>query len=192
MTASRDMGFVERFLLELKRDRKKTATLGILTMVAVFFGIRLALQNTPAEVEASVNSTSKVQSVDSSAPVSPFSSGEEDQNDIHEYLAQAGREISRDIFSTNLEMFPLDPNRQVTENVVSTPRPVATPEQLIRQQAASLMLQSTIASSSPTVIINGRVLKVGDWISNFQVVEIFAGSCIVEQNGVQVVLEMKN
>jgi hypothetical protein len=54
------------------------------------------------------------------------------------------------------------------------------------------VLQSTFIGSTPTAVVNGRVLRVGESINGFKVVEITARACVVEQGEVKVRLEMSS
>ena len=63
-------------------------------------------------------------------------------------------------------------------------------EQIIRAQARSLTLQSTMLSENPVAIINGQVLRVGEWINGFEVTEITAHACKVSKTDVTVLLKM--
>jgi hypothetical protein len=185
------IGVWRRFVLELKHERKKAAVLSVLTVVAIICVVRLLSQNKPAAAQASTIAV-PAKTVAAAHTLTPIASAEKNSPALREYLSQAGRKITRDIFAANLELFPPDPEMAVGEAPVEKPQPAVNVEQVIRAQAQSLTLQSTMASSTPTAIINGKVLGVGDWISGFQIVEITARSCKVMQNNVVVVLEMKD
>jgi len=62
----------------------------------------------------------------------------------------------------------------------------------VAAQARALTLQSTVVSATPTAIINGRVLRAGEWINGFQVTHITSHTCTLEKKGISVVLEMKS
>jgi hypothetical protein len=63
--------------------------------------------------------------------------------------------------------------------------------QAVLKQAKEMVLQSTMTSANPSAVINGRVLRLGEWLNGFQVVEISPRACKVEKRGVRVTLEMK-
>ena len=126
------------------------------------------------------------------------------------HLATMDRKITRDLFKPNLEYFP--PAEGVGSHVV-----VATDQQkglfqqayqwvcqkqnarrrhmehigAIRARAQAFSLQSTVLGRSPTALINGQVLRKGDWISGFRLKAIASNYCIVSKNGVDVELHMK-
>ena len=61
----------------------------------------------------------------------------------------------------------------------------------VRAQADGLSLQSTMIGSSPSAVINGHVLRVGDYIEGFRVIGIHPRSCDVKKKGIEVSLGMK-
>jgi len=67
-------------------------------------------------------------------------------------------------------------------------------DRAVRAQAQALSLQSTIVGDVdvPTAIINGEVLRVGDLINGFRVVDIAARTCTVEKANLRITLEMTN
>ena len=44
---------------------------------------------------------------------------------------------------------------------------------------------------TPSAVINGRVMRVGDYIEGFKVIAIHPRSCDVKKRGVEVSLDMK-
>ena len=62
----------------------------------------------------------------------------------------------------------------------------------ITAQAESLKLRSTmLVKGSPRALIDGQVLREGDYVSGFRVKQIASSSCIVTKDGVDVELRME-
>ncbi|HEY1922220.1 MAG TPA: hypothetical protein VGG44_05600, partial [Tepidisphaeraceae bacterium] len=61
----------------------------------------------------------------------------------------------------------------------------------VRIAAASLKLQSTIMGAHPGAMVNGTMVRVGDSISGFRVLNIEATQVIVEREGVKLALLME-
>ena len=194
----------KRLVVELKADKKKAGLVAVLTIVAIFMGIRLAVSqggkngSSPSEASASVSDLPS-----GGWGTVPYALGEgsvagQSAEALRrtKYIKNIDRRIVRDIFEPNQAFFPLQDQQKSTpklQNVAPVGNPVnerAAHENVIAEQAASLSLQTIIVGSVPTAIINGRVLRVGDWINGFEIVEITAQSCVVCKEKVQVRLDM--
>ena len=53
------------------------------------------------------------------------------------------------------------------------------------------MLQSTMVGASSIANINGKILRVGESFSGFEIVDITSHSCLVRKRNVTAVLEIK-
>jgi hypothetical protein len=184
--------WVGRIKAELVRDKKKTLVLsGLLIVAAVVLGRLVIPSSGPQTVSGAVAVAS---SGDARGP-RPEHVQPTDQGEPRERLELGPRQITRDIFKPEIEMFP-PAERVRTVQHVATSGPSPQDDELLARrvahQASSLSLQSTILGSSPTAIVNNRVLTVGDWISNFEVIEITSRTCVVRKDGVKVTLEMSN
>lgn len=60
----------------------------------------------------------------------------------------------------------------------------------VRQAAAALKLQSTIAGAAPAAMISDALVRPGDRIGGFEVVEIGERTVVVRKEGVRVTLRM--
>ena len=199
-------GSLGRLLDELKRDKKKTAVLAVLTVVALVMGIRALGSGTPARAKAmvaapplsSVGSTASAQSVSTPAANADLTSSGEllAEQRREQYIFSIDRRINRDIFAVKLDQFPLQAS-VVVQPVASEPasQPAVDPAVAERQetlaQAETLALQSTICGKVPTAIINDRVLTTGESIQGFTVVDILDQACVVRKNDVVVTLNLK-
>ncbi len=68
---------------------------------------------------------------------------------------------------------------------------LAARKKIVLAQAQALTLQSTIVTANPTAMINDSVLRKGDWINGFQVVEITPRTCSLVKDEITVILGMK-
>lgn len=191
-----------RLKAELLRDKKKTGLLlGLVLVAGIVGGKALLGGKTPAAAQAR-NSPVTAGTAGGGTVQPSLDRAAADQRRA-QYLANLDRRIGRDIFRMSSDYFPL-------EGQVPAPAPaVAEPdfldhltqlaqgdgsdskkEALIRAQAQSLALQSTMLGSSPSALINGRVLHVGDVISGFALTQIDTQTVTLTREGVTVTLQM--
>ncbi len=190
----------QRLAADLKRDKKKTVLLAGLVLVAAAVALRsLSTEAGPEAAVGAVGEAAATPAPQGTAATPPRLEAP-DKLAMHQALGQE-RKITQDLFKARLEMFPADETAKVdptpmatTQKALPTTGPSAAEleEAAIRAQATNLTLQSTMISETSTAIINGRVLRKGEWINNFEVSEILPRSCIVTQGKVKVVLEMKD
>ena len=193
----------DRLLAGLRRDPKKASILGVLALVFLIVGVREVARRTGSPSAGSA-ATSRAPDaggatglpVPANALQAPgLSKGGNRQGDSSTAIQKAP--VDRDIFTPNVAYFPVgektEPGTVVSSTQVIDPTAKAeAAKQEVQARAKALSLQSTVIGAVPTAIINGRVLRVGDWISDFQVVEINSCSCQLEKSGIRVVLEMAN
>ena len=184
----------QRISAELKRDKKKTVILAALLFVAaVVLGRTLLSGVTPQQAKADgVESVSRI-----SEPAEEFVESERQaQAAVREYINQLDHDLKRDMFAMDRDFYPPEvPTERPELQGQAEPDPNQqrrAQQQLMQAQARALLLQSTMISNRPTAIINGRVLRVGEWINGFEVVEITPRSCVVAKNDVRIILNMKN
>jgi hypothetical protein len=177
---------VNKFLEDVKRDKKRAALLGVLVLVAGIVIARQFLSQTPqpasaASVSQAYQPRPAVQADATGAPkvAKPF--------------VRVDKKISRDIFAPNTDYFPVEAAPVPQKIVTSAPttQEATSVETMVRNLAQSLQLQSTMLGDQPTAIINGRVLKAGDSLKQFKVVSISTDQVVLERNGIEVTLEMK-
>jgi hypothetical protein len=193
----------DRLLAGLRRDPKKASILGVLALVFLIVGVREVARRTGSPSAGSA-ATSRVSDAGGAtglpgpanalqAPGLP--KGGNRQADSSTAIQKVP--VDRDIFTPNVAYFPVgektEPGTVVSSTQVIDPTAKAeAARQEVQARAKALSLQSTVIGAVPTAIVNGRVLRVGDWISDFQVVEINSRSCQLEKSGIRVVLEMAN
>ena len=193
---TRTSSWTRRLWAELTRDKKKVFLLVVLGLVALAMGIHLAFHGSaPRRARAAAQ-----------AVVTPIRPGNDGENrwggdkrraDWLAELRASQAKITRDIFEPNSHFFPVTepkapPKKKTTRVVTSQP---SAPDReavvaQVRGEAVLLQLQTTIAGSQPVAIINRQVVRKGDFIANFVVVEITDRSCVLRQKGVDVTLEM--
>ena len=205
MSNSRSTNFnlKNRLLAGLRRDPKKVSILGVLALVFLIVGVREIARRTGSPSAGSA-ATAHVSDAGGAtglpvpanalqAPILP--EGGNRQADSSTAIHKAP--VDRDIFTPNVAYFPVEekdkPSTVVSSTQVVDPTTKAeAAKQEVQARAKALSLQSTVIGAVPTAVVNGRVLRVGDWISDFQVVEINSRSCQLEKSGIRVVLEMAN
>lgn len=193
----------QKLSVELRRDKKKTAILTVLLIVAVVVGVRTVSGSlSPSSAEASTSVAGVPEGQPSvSAPVSPVVSRaaapadavlDETWTKGARKNAQRTRKFTRDVFAIKLDYFPPAMEEAATQPASAPACDSSRDDEIkeVRALAKSLSLQSTVISARPTAVINGSVLRVGEWISGFELVEITARTCVVAQKGVKVQLFM--
>ncbi len=209
-----------RLKTELMRDKKKTSVLLALTVVALIVVVKLlagggggagaARAVRPAVAAAAEAAGETDEQTAEQLWQQLTSEGSTDQAERERYLAAMDRNITRDLFQPNPELYP-------PSGTPSGPGPVAPSEPgwfadvgqwvwqkqqaqqeemahaaVIRAQARGLALQSTMLGSPPTALINGQVLGVGDSINGFLVKGIASDNCVVSKEGVDVQLRLES
>lgn len=206
-----------RLKAELRRDKKKTVALAVLLTVAGVTGGKLVItMSVPRDVKASPTRQEEPDATDAQPAEGPWvsvprPSAETFANQARreEYLAGMDRDITRDLFNVDISRFPPRPGAggpdpqtemsttgwlgMVYQRVVQKQQQDG--QQLakyraILAQARSLSLQSTMLGSAPTALINGQVLRQGDYISGFLVKSIASNRCVVSKDGVDIELRM--
>lgn len=184
----------QRLVGELKADPKKTAVLGILTLVAVFV-IGKYLMGNKLPASASAANPGRVVVANASGPVVRARTNQARQD---QYLSRLDNSVTRDIFEPDLKLYQAA--EKIAEVAKVLPTTTSAPadakiqmqEQLIQAQASSLKLESTMIGPRSVANINGKLLKVGDVFNEFEIVEITAHSCVVRKNDVSILLEIRN
>jgi hypothetical protein len=191
----------DRLLAEVRRDPKKASILGVLALVFLIVGVREVAcrigspsSGSAATARASDGAgTTSLRRTASAVQAPGLPKGLGPRADSSAPVQKAT--VDRDIFTPNVAYFPVE-DKSKPATVVSAAQavdPTAEAEAAklqVQAQAKALSLQSTVVGAVPTAIINGRVLRVGDWVSDFQIVRINSRSCQLEKSGIRVMLEM--
>jgi hypothetical protein len=190
--------FRSRMMTELARDKKKSAVLAVLLMVALFVGVRmLKSKSTPETVEAAPSS---IAADEPSLFISAASASDDSQSERERdlYIRQIDHEITRDLFGFRPELYqPVKQPEPAQKDAHSPDKPPQVPvgkslEEIVQSEASGFVLQSTIVSASPKAVINEQICGLGDVIDGFSVIEIMPGACLLEKEGVQVRLQIEH
>lgn len=188
-------------------DKKKAGVLACLVLVAVGLWLRAALTSGPSRADAST-------SANASGFASSRDTGKNKPDDAPAAPPKPVRFIQpealdRDMFALSDPLVALSaqPDRAGADNPKS---PMGTDdksqragtseavsiETRVRQESESLRLTSTMIGTNPIAVIestagarrNAAVLRVGDTIDGFTLVEVHAHSVALEKDGVRVTL----
>ncbi len=186
--------FQKQLLAELKRDKKKTVIMAVLLLVAMVVIGRVVLKAgkpATASADTTVRNSTDPQPAMSGEP-DTAETGESDHDGKVRNLGPIDTTITRDIFATNPKYFPPGKIDGVPVEFASVKTDdVAAEREAILARARELTLQSTMLSATPTAIIEGQVLRVGETINGYKVVEIGPRQCTLEKNGIRVSIAMK-
>jgi hypothetical protein len=191
-----------QFIGELRANKRKAGVLAVLTVVAVLLGVRLLMSGSgesPQAATAQSNTTMSdvAKALQRSHGAHRVRREREDQR--QRYIENFDASITRDLFEPDTAFFPVpkDPGEAepepatAPEPVTPTPNPEQIRRQQIRQEARRLELQSTFVSASPTAMIDGKVLGLGDQINGFEVVKITSQSCVVKREDIEAELRLR-
>ncbi len=196
---------------QIKRDfakhRRKSAVLGVLSLVMVGFFVKAYLELRP-------QSASALPLAEAPA-VGGSEAGEEPAMNPEEKLKQSRalwavmreKRGVEDVVAFKFEpsYFPIDPTRHAldTDRVAmpEAPRTAVTSDEVlrevrerdIREQAKGLVVRSTVvgnAVSKPVAVINEHILGVGDVISGFTITAIQAREVDFKKDGITLAVKM--
>ncbi len=193
-------GFITRVLAELRRDPKKASVFGVLAVVLLILCVR-EVANRVGSPRAGSAATAQAgmpgDGMSLRRPVAKTPGGADVQGGQSDLLTgMPSLSVDRDIFTPKETYFPINrpakPGKPVVATIVDPKVRQEAVRRQVQAQAQTLLLQSTVTGAVSTAIINGRVLHVGDWINEFQVVEITSRYCRLEKSGIRVMLEMAN
>ena len=182
---------------EFLADRRKAAALVLLLAVlGVVAGRVIVRQTGPDHVRADETATvdagqSRQSRKSGSATDVPPTHPTRQANPTRR---RATAKITRDIFRIDQALLPTDRSDGSPDPAANggTDRTEGIQERKRRigAEAAELVLQSTIVGTSPTAIVNDHVLRVGEMLGGFRVIEVTARNCVVEKDEIKVRLYM--
>ena len=190
---------IRRSMIELRKDKRKAFLLAVLAIGACAALVNLLVAPSSPVKAGAAEQPAGARIAERQPDARPGESTEGDQGKSalrDRYDRGLVRKIERDIFTPNPEFSP--PRQDATAVRRTVPRTTTQPgesqeaiqRQMVLAHAQSLVLQTTMISSNPTAIVNGRVMRIGDRILGFEVVEITPRACKVRKDGVTVILEM--
>ncbi len=192
-------GFISRTIAELRHDRRKATVLAVLTVAAcVALGNVLLGSSTPARATAEIQSQADRDLASAQTPeldmFDDMLAAKGAQSRHQAYLKQAGHEIVRDLFEPNPEFFPPEQTPRESRPTVlveeSEHDAIQSHRRAILADAQALVLQSTVISSTPKAIVNGRLMTIGEKINGFELVAVTPRKCKLSKKGVIVVLKL--
>ncbi len=190
---------IRRSMIELREDKRKAVLLAVLAIGACAAMVNLLTAPSSPLKAGAAEQPAGARIADRQPDAPPGETSEGDHGKFapgDQHVRGLALKIERDIFAPNPEFFP--PQQDATAVRRTVPQTTTQPgenQEMIRRQmvlahAQSLVLQATMISSNPTAIVNGRVVRIGDRIIGFEVVEITPRACKVRKDGVTVILEM--
>ncbi len=191
---------VQKLVAELTRDKKKAVILGVLLVVSVVLVLKMFIHGGGSAM-ASATLLAGAKDSPAATPKTPDDPADRDlkakaRRDL--YIQQMDGSITRDIFLANLDLFPrmnAEPVKIAPVPTTASTAPAPAPEdqdrRVIQAEAQALVLESTMVGDSSIASINGKILRVGEWFSGFEIVDITSHSCLVRKRNVTAVLEIK-
>lgn len=177
----------DQLILELKRDKKRAAILGIVAVVGLVMVGRLALKKLAPSSAGAAPTAAAVETgtAPNGTPNWQPGTGAAESGD---YMTQIDTTITRDIFTPPERFYPAVATPKKALGVADGTR--SLDKENVRKDAAAMTLESTILSSTPKAIINGQLSQVGDTVNGFRVTQIGPRSVTMERDGVSITLEM--
>jgi len=202
--------WLTRLKNEVNRDKKKTIFLIALLIIAGILGGRALVRYQPSKADASStdNDTSKSLLPDNAMHQDILDSSSPERKVAK--LTKIHKKITRDLFKADPRYFPMIKNtaRKVVvlpkkqkgifdqvhtwvQQTYSRERQRSLKIEALRNQAESLSLQSTMVGPSPSALINGQVVRIGQTIEGFKIVSIKPNTCVISKDGIELELHMK-
>jgi hypothetical protein len=184
--------WADRIAGSLRRQKKQNLLLVVLAVVGAIVVGRLALARLGTVPARAAAQAAPEAAPANSSPAAAFDARRE------KYLVNLDRRIERDIFRSNLPSrgdgatTRPEVRRQDGANPAEGEEDQFRAESNVRAQAQSLSLQSTMLGSAPTAMINGQVMRKGDWINGFRLTRIDSQSVVVTREGAEVSLRLKS
>lgn len=196
--------------IAMTADKKKAGVLAGLVLVACALGLRAALITRGGAVRAAAVNTA-------SAPAAP--KGGAAKNTHAEVRKPAGERVvrlpaldglTRNIFLPDPDVFPLSAQTDAADREAAKSRTgnddkssdlerdVRERSRRVREEAGRLRLRSTIVGGTPLVVIErttgakgaGLVLRLGQEIDGFTLLEVRSDRAVLQKEGVRVELEL--
>jgi hypothetical protein len=181
----------DQLLVELKREKKKAAVMIVLLAVAIVLFAQLLLKKpNPAQATAAPAARVETLRATSAEPSTPSSEDVSADTSRDDYLRQIDTTIRRDIFAPPESYFPPGQSGKRSYRPITGGRSDAEKES-VWNEAKALTLESTVLSATPRAMIDGQLVRVGDWIKGFRVEDIRSRSVTLGKEGISVSIEMK-
>ncbi|HEY0009614.1 MAG TPA: hypothetical protein VGB55_12880 [Tepidisphaeraceae bacterium] len=198
---------------QVRDDPKKAGILTILLVVLLVMGGRYVTGNsTPATAIASSTATKAAVAVKGAKPAEPLAYSRVPKA----WLKAEIDSVSRNLFAIETDNYPLSdpaaaaaaapPSEGFWESIEKSRTELSDRKKRreilienLQQDAAKLMLQSTVMGPEPQAIIGRQVVKVGDLVSSdesgrgnaFKILSIEARRVVVEREGIRLEIRMQ-
>jgi len=191
-------GLARRLKAEIIRDKRKILVLAAALLVALFMALRLAT-NVPSAVKGSAIAVPSARAVGvdegpSPEGTAPGPGGSREAARI-EHIRQLDRSLKRDLFAPSPKCFPPLKRPASPARAVATTQPGADSAEArkdrIQAEAEQMTVMSTMVSSNPTAIVDGKILGIGSRHKGFEVVEINAREIVMVKEAVTVMLPLR-
>lgn len=188
--------------LELAADKKKTGVLAALTIVVLVLGVRWLAGNLGGPSAASAGETKGVAAGHPTALGKPLRAPT--LREPADYWA-SDETPQRDPFLLNASVFGLE--TEITPAGGEGPKSGQDGDEIsdasgdsedaerarVRELAAELRLRSTMVGSTPLAVFEHggqrSVVRAGEEVAGFTLVEVTAGRAVLEMNGVRIAYE---
>ena len=176
----------EELKKQLMREKKKAGLLALLLLVGLLFWGRLMLKQVPRTATAEPSATPTASHT--GAPAANPANGNATKPEV---VVEGELTMDRDMFAFDVSRYlpsetPMngDARDDPTQNDVDFQRAV------IREEAGRLQLQSVMLGVKPRVMINGRMLGVGEVVDGFTIQSIQDRRVVLEKAGYRVFRSM--
>ena len=197
---------------QIKRDftkhRKKSAILGVLSLVMVVMFVKAWFELRPQTAAATPTPFAEAAAPDDSADETPINPEERlrQSRELWTVMREKRGLDAAAAFRFEPSYFAVDPNHQVNLDqtrvllsdgphspAMSEEMQRAERERAIREEAHGFIVKSTVVgnvTSRPVAVINERVLTVGDVISGFTITAIQAREVEFKKDGITLTVKM--
>ncbi len=188
----------------IRADPRKTLFLGVLLIILGVAWARVLSNGADAPKIASAAMVAKpaASAMDMTAKHNAAAEA------LRSWLASPIAPLERDLFAIKLDYYPQDGSRiaktlrapsgdgfwdQLAKSMAAKADQIKERRILIenlRLQAAQLKLQTTLMGRQPRAMVNGELVKEGDVVASFRVLEIEPRRIIVEREGIKLEILM--
>lgn len=204
------------FVAQLRAERKKAAILGVLALVMVVVFARAFLSSKPAPAEAGpvsgVSATPGNAAAPAPAAATPIAAAVLPADIERVVIAHLSRTVSRDLFDTDLRSVasPAESAEEQASRAAAATQPSKASvwwhrllagmaaqarrseagRAAIESELAKLTLQGTILGPRPKAYISGRLVREGEIIGGFRLLNVFPRHVTLHKSGCNVRLTM--
>jgi hypothetical protein len=203
---AQEPAFPESLVRHIKSEPRKAAALALLVIILAGMWAKIFVfdEATPAPAVGAQRENSAVRRTDSFPRESQQAS-----RSLIDWTRKPITGTRRNLFAIKMDYFPVDGSRPIFtgddgdgfwDQLAKSLAAKADQEKAkgilldnLRLQAGRLDLQSTVMSGKdPQALVNGFMLKQGDTIEGFRIVQIEAKQIVVEREGVQLLVKFKH